>query len=176
MKAWRSTTVVLGLLALAVVARVLPHPHNFTPILGIALFAGSRFDSRRLALGVPILAMVLGDLILGWHSAIPYVYAPLLLLSFAGWQWLKPARFGWGRLGLMAGGSSVLFFLLSNFGVWITQALYPKTGAGLAACYIAGLPFFPATLASTFIYSFALFALAAIADQWSAETAPARAK
>jgi hypothetical protein len=101
MNNWKSTTVVLGLLVLAVLSRWIPHPPNFSPLIGIALFAGSRFDSKFLALGLPVMALALSDLFLGWHSTLPFVYGALLVMAWASWKLLKPAHFGWSRVGVI---------------------------------------------------------------------------
>src|SRR5262249_22778167 len=60
--------LALGLMALDVVARVTPHAPNFTPVAASALFAGAVLRSRTLALAVPLAAMVVSDLVLGWHD------------------------------------------------------------------------------------------------------------
>jgi hypothetical protein len=99
-----------------------------------------------------------------------------LVMAWASWKLLKPAHFGWSRLGLLSGGAALFFFVVSNFGVWLTQNLYAHDGAGLVACFVAAIPFFPATLVSAGVYSFALFALASIVDTWGVETAPIRTK
>jgi hypothetical protein len=52
---------------------------------------------------------------------------------------------------------SVSFFLITNFGVWAAGAMYPRTGAGLAACFVAALPFFRETLLGDLAYSAILF-------------------
>lgn len=158
--------VVFGLVALAVLSRWLPHPPNFSPLIGIALFAGARFDSKTLAVGVPLIAMLISDLVLGWHSTLPFVYGCLMILALIGWRALKPAGFGWKKLGATSTFGAVLFFVISNFGVWLTQDLYSYTLTGLVACFAAAIPFFPATLASGWVYAFALFALSSIADMW----------
>ena len=156
--------VVFGLVALAVLSRWLPHPPNFSPLIGIALFAGARFDSKKLAIGVPLLAMIISDVALGWHSTLPFVYGGMAVLALAGWLALKPSRFGWTRLGAVSTFGAIFFFVVSNFGVWATQDLYSQSLTGLVACFAAAIPFFPATLGSAWVYSFALFALSAAAD------------
>lgn len=165
---------VFSLIGLAVLSRWLPHPPNFSPVMGIALFAGARFATRGQALGVALLAMVLSDLWLGFHSTIPFVYGSLAIVTLLGFNNLKPAIFGWGRLGGMSLWSAIIFFVITNFGVWMTQDLYAHTPAGLMACFTAAIPFFPATLLSTVIYSFALFTFWSIADIWGLPETVAR--
>lgn len=174
MKSSGNGLVIVGLIALAVISRWLPHPPNFSPLIGIALFAGARFDSKGLAIGVPLAAMLLSDLVLGLHSTLPFVYGSLIVMTLMSWQSLKPSRFGWGRLALSSTVGAIFFFIVTNFGTWLVQDLYGKDFSGLTACYVAAIPFFPATLASAWVYSFALFALASIADLWFERPVEAR--
>ena len=166
---------VISLIGLAVLSRWLPHPPNFSPVMGIALFAGARFATRRAALAIALLAMVLSDVWLGFHSTVPFVYGALAIVTLMGFDQLKPAQFGWGRLSGMSLVSAVIFFVLTNFGTWLTQNLYTHDMAGLSYCFFAGLPFFPATLVSTLVYAFALFTLWSIVDTWG-ETASQQVK
>lgn len=156
---------VISLVLLAILSRWLPHPPNFSPVMAIALFAGARFGSARLGVVIAVMAMFMSDLYLGFHSTMPFVYVSLVIAALLGWDQLRPARFAWGRLAGMSSVAAIIFFVVTNLGVWMTQDLYPKNGAGLVACYVAGIPFFPATWASSLIYSFALFALWSLVDQ-----------
>lgn len=161
----RTLWVVIGLIVLGVLARLIPHPTNFSPLLAVALFAGAKLPSRRLAIALPVLVMVLSDLWLGWHETLPYVYLSLALIGWMSWRKLRGEKFNWGDLAINSLKASVLFFIVSNLGVWITQDLYLPTFNGLVACFTLALPFFPNTLASTLIYSFAIFGLAAFYER-----------
>jgi uncharacterized protein DUF6580 len=130
-------------------------PYNFTPVEAIALFGGAYFTDRRLAFIVPIAAMFLADLIIGLHSLIPVVYGCILLTALLGMN-LR----GHVRPLPVAGyafASAVMFFVITNFFVWLTGDMYPHDGAGLIACYVAGIPFFKGTLAGTLLWSAVLF-------------------
>jgi len=145
---------VVAIAALAL-SRWVPHPPNFTPLVAAALFSGAICRDWRLALALPLGAMLLADLWLGLHATLAFVYLGLALAVVVG-RGLGSRRqpvllLGAGTLG------AVLFFLVSNFGVWLTQALYPHTAAGLAACYLAALPFFANTLLATLLWGAALF-------------------
>jgi hypothetical protein len=61
------------------------------------------------------------------------------------------------RVGGAAVASSVLFFLITNFGTWTLSGMYPMTASGLAACYVAAIPFFQNTIAGDLFYSGLLF-------------------
>lgn len=147
----------LGLILMGAMARLIPHPPNFTPTGALAFFAGNKILNRWLALGVPLTVLALSDLLLGWHDTLLFVYVSFLITVVLGQKFGSSVR---GKaLGLLA--SSAIFFVVSNFGVWLTSSMYPKTASGLGLCYIAALPFFRNELAANFIYGFAFFAIAA---------------
>ena len=151
----RRIAFLAAVIVLAALSRIIPHPPNFAPIAAIALFGGAVFTDRRLAYGVPIAAMLLSDLLLGFHQQMLLVYA-----CFAAIVWLG-TRMGQGRgapqvLAATLGGS-VLFFVVTNLGVWALDGLYPLTGQGLAACFVAAVPFFQNSLAANLLYAGLLF-------------------
>lgn len=159
---------LIGLILLAAMARVIPHPPNFTPIAAIALFGGAQFGSRYLAFTVPLAAMVVSDLMLlalfGFVPFNPLVYFSFALIIGIG-MWLRE-RQSVIMIGGAALASSVLFFLLTNFNAWLQHGqLYPKTWEGLMMSYTAGLPFFTHTLAGDLIYTFLLFGGFALLQQ-----------
>ncbi len=155
-----------GLIALAALSRVLPHPPNFSPVAAVALFAGAYFASRAWAFIVPLAALALSDLVLAsmhgglyanWFSGsgIWLVYGCIALTTAMGLG--LQGRVSGGRvLGYSLAGS-VLFFLVTNFGAWLGSPMYPKTVGGLGAAYVAGVPFFQWTVAGTLFYSALLF-------------------
>ncbi len=149
MKHQATLTVIFAIL-LAALSRLIPHPPNFTPLIAMALFAGASLTDRRLALIVPLAAMLLSDLLLGFHGTMVFVYAAIALVVLGG-RWLGKRR-GLGLLTGAAVGGSLLFFVVSNLGVWLGGGLYPLSGAGLLACFIAALPFLHTTLLSTVLY------------------------
>lgn len=154
---------LLALIGVVALTRLLPHPPNFTPVLALALFGAGVFADRRVAVLAPLAAMLLTDALIGLHATLPFVYGAVALTSLLGLGLLRD-RSSPGRVGALALGSSVLFFVLTNFGVWLVQDLYPHTAAGLWACYLAAIPFFHNTLASTVVYALALFC-----GLWAAE-------
>ncbi len=143
--------IALGLIFLAVLTRFVPHPPNFTAINAIALFSISVFGSRRLALMVVFAAMFLSDLALGLHSQMVFVYASLALTVLLG-RLRLPIYF-------TAPASSLLFFIVVNFGVWLWDGIYPQTAAGLALCYTAAIPFYTHQLFGDLFFTAVLFGL-----------------
>ncbi|MDB5644053.1 MAG: hypothetical protein JWN07_3370 [Hyphomicrobiales bacterium] len=147
-------TTLIGMIGFAAMTRLLPHPPNFTAVTAMALFAGAQIADRRLALLVPLVAMFLTDLVLGLHTGMLLVYLCVALVvglgSLAGPR-LSP------RLAGASIASSVLFFAVTNFGVWAMDGLYPMTLAGLGACYVAAIPFFQNGLAGDLFFTAVLF-------------------
>lgn len=136
--------------AVLVLSRVLPHPPNFTPLIAVAFFAGVFLKDSRAALLVPLVAMLIADALLGFHSGMLFVYGALALAAVLG-GWLGRNRsLGKDVVGLVSG--SAVFFAVSNFGVWLLDGMYPANAPGLAAAYVAGIPFFHNTLVSTLLY------------------------
>ena len=131
---------------------VLPY---FTPIGAMALFSGAYLANRKLAFAAPIAAMLLSDAVLGFHSGMPFVYGSVALIVIIGWLGL--ARVSSLRLVAAALISSLLFFVVTNFGTWAVSGMYPLTPSGLAACYIAAIPFFQNTVVGDLFYTGLLF-------------------
>jgi len=141
------------IILLAIVARVIPHAPNFAPIGGLALFSGSHFK-KKIALIIPLTAMFVSDIFLGFHKTVPYVYVSFIIISLIGGL-IKNNK--WQSVALASLVSSVLFFLITNFGVWATGTMYVKNLDGLLQSYAMGLPFFRNTVLSDLFYSFSFF-------------------
>ena len=142
---------------LAALSRLLPHPANFTPIAAMALFSGVYLE-RRLAFIVPMAAMLLSDYFLGFYTEMIWVYGSFLLIAVIG-LWLKNHKNPLFILGGTLTGS-ILFFVVTNFGVWAVPAsMYPKSFAGLAECYTAAIPFFRGTVEGDVFFVAVLFGL-----------------
>jgi hypothetical protein len=150
------------MIVLAAVVRILPHPWNFTPIGAMALFSGAMFRDRRVAFLFPLVALFAGDLFVGLHRLIPVVYASSLVSVLVGTR-LANHR-GILRIGGAVFLGALQFFLVTNFAVWQLFGTYPQTPSGLAACYIAGLPFFGNALAGDTLYATLFFGAFALAE------------
>jgi len=158
-------TVVITVMVLAAAAiRLAPHPMNFAPIGALALFGGAYFSSKRQALAIPLLSLIVGDFITGFHQLIPFVYGSFLVSVSIGF-WLRPKRSS-PRIGLATLAGAVQFFLVTNFALWASSiGSYPKTASGLEACYVAGIPLFWNTLAGDAFYAALLFGGMALAER-----------
>ncbi len=154
----------LAIIVVAAALRIAPHPWNFTPIGAMALFSGALVRGRRLAFAFPLLALFVGDIFIGFHKLIPIVYASFLLSVLIG-RWLQNHR-TFARISGATLLGAAQFFLITNFGVWWLLNSFPKTAAGLAACYLAGLPLFWNTLAGDAFYAALLFGGFALAERF----------
>ena len=158
---WFIASVVL----VAVVARLIPHPFNFTPIGAAALFAGATIERKRLAFLVPLVAMLLSDAVIGFHSAMPVIYGCFAAAVCIGFALRGRTRAPFALLG-GAVASATLFFIVTNFWVWMrATTLYPHTPAGLVTCFVAAIPFYENQLAGDAIYTAVLFGGLALAER-----------
>ncbi len=153
--------VLVAMIAFAALARLIPHPPNFTPVGAMALFGGACLADRRLALLVPFTAMFLSDLFLGLHVLIPVVYGSFAVNVLLG-RWLRSRRTVATTAAVTLAGS-IQFFVVTNFACWLLY--YPHTVEGLAACYVAAIPFFQNTLLGDAVFATALFGGLAIAER-----------
>lgn len=140
--------VALGLIVLAVVTRLIPHPPNFAPITGIALFAAARFQRKWVAILIPFMGLFLTDLVLGLSGISFFVYIGFGLILFLGFRTKRTTV-----PTIMF--SSLLFFVVSNLGVWLLY--YPLSLEGLISCFTLAIPFFTNTLLGDLVYTGVLF-------------------
>jgi len=169
-------SVLTAIVIAGTAARLIPHPPNFSPIASLALFGGATFASKRAAFLIPLAAMLLSDLLLGFSTITPVVYGSFALITCLGF-WLR-RRQTVGRLAAASLAAAVLFLVVTDFGVWALSDWYPKTLSGLAECYAAAIPFLRNTLTSNLFSSAVLFGGLKLAEkrwQWLAEPAPALA-
>jgi hypothetical protein len=180
-----STAIAAAMIIAAALSRLLPHPYNFTPIGAIGLFGAAHFSRRYLSYLIPFAALWLSDLLLNnlvyarmypefygegfvWFSAASlWVYLGFALIILLGSALLRQVKIS--NLLTSSLLASLIFFLVTNFGVWFASPFAPKTVAGLLAAYTAGIPFFWNTLAGDLFYVAVLFG----AFEWAQRRLPA---
>lgn len=136
--------VIIGFIFVAVIVRLFPHLPNVTPITAIALFSGAYFTNNKLAFAIPLLAMVLSDLFLGFSAITLFVYAAFILVAYIG---ILSKKISIKSILI----SSISFFLITNFGSWLLY--YPKSWAGLLECYTLAIPFFRNSIIGDFFFA-----------------------
>ena len=158
---------ILGLIILALASRILnayvPFLGNFAPVTAIALFGAVTFEKRWMALLLPISLMFVSDVIIAQinglsiiHHYSAYVYGGFILVNVLGV--LAKKNLGTAKMLGMSVASSIVFFLVSNFGVWMdVQSGYARSIQGLLDCYVMGLPFFQWTILGDLIFTTVLF-------------------
>ncbi len=161
-----------GFLAVGALVRFIPHPYNLTPLTAMALFAGASLPAP-VALVLAVGALFVGDVALGWvaQNLMGYLAIGLTVLLGLG---VRRGRRPVAITGAALSGS-LIFFLLSNFGVWLEGLLYPKTWAGLVACYVAGIPFYRHQLLGDLAYTALLFGGFALVCRWRRWAVPSPA-
>lgn len=138
----------------AALLRLVPHIPNVAPIAGMALFGGA-YLNKKYAILVPLIAMALSDIFLGFNASSPMVYTSFFITGCIG-MWVKNHK----NIGTVIGASlisSVIFYVLTNFNFWYATPLYPKTFSGMVEAYIMALPFFRNTIAGDLFYTGVLF-------------------
>jgi len=150
-----SIFVAVFLFALVAVFRLIPHPANFSPLWAVAIFCGSYWRGSKFRFVIPLLATVLTDLYLGMYPGAIVNYVAILLAIL-----VAPALLAslW-RVAVSAALAAVIFFVVSNLGVWWGSELYAQNFSGLIDCYVMGLPFFRTSLESTLLFSGVLYGL-----------------
>jgi len=155
---------LLGAIFAAAAMRLLPHPPNFSPIAAMALFSGAYMPRRVLAFAAPFGALLLSDALLGgFYPGMNFVYLSFALTVLIGWAVAR--RKTVLTIAGAALASSILFFVLTNFGMWLFSGFYPLTSAGLVDCYVAAIPFFQNTLAGDLVFTALLFGGFSIAER-----------
>lgn len=149
------------LITFVIISRVfMPYPPNFAPIAAIAIFAGAVLP-RKWGIGLPLAAIIISDLFIGLHSTILFTWGSFVLIALLSSKYLKkikPATVTGASLG-----ASVLFFIVTNFGVWLEGRLYTLNWSGLVQCYYNALPFFRNTLLGDMTFTVVIFSAYALA-------------
>ena len=168
--------LVVSAIAVAAIFRLLPHWPNFTPVATIALMGGALVSARALSFVLPLVAMFISDILTiqfinGRYITVAeyfssegtaLIYLSILAMTAIGF-FLKTRR-SIPALAMASTASAVVFFLMTNFGAWLTNSL-PKTGAGLMATYEMGIPFFANNLAGNLFFTFVFFGIIAFSSQ-----------
>jgi len=141
------------LVLLGITLRLVPHVPNFTPVVAIALFAGT-YVNKKFAPWLALALMIISDVMIGMHNVMAFTWGSVVLISFLG-IWLKSRK----NMATVVGTSivsSLLFFVVTNFGVWL-MGWYPHDAQGLLNCYVMALPFLRFSLLGDLFYVTVMF-------------------
>jgi len=148
----------ISLILILALARLIPHPPNFTPIIAVAILSGYFFKNIYLSFATLLIAMLLADAFIGFYNHMLFVYLSLFLIAFVFYKISEKINFK--NLFIYSFFGSLIFFIISNFGVWalgspgVQDIVYDKSLNGLIECYILAIPFFGNTFLSTVIFAY----------------------
>lgn len=131
----------------------MPHLPNVTPVAALALYSGSSLKGWK-TYALPLTVMFLSDMVIGFHSTMLFVYGSFVITVFLGQFLQKYTVLKTAAVGTL---SSLIFFAITNFGVWLTSSMYVHDISGLFQAYVMGLPFLRNTLMGDLVYTYALF-------------------
>lgn len=161
MKKQTMVRYLLGAVAIGMIAsfEFLPHPVNFVPVTAAAIFSGMYF-SRPFALALSIGSLFVADLFQGisWID-VPFVYGSIAFAAVLG-GWLGRQSKTWfvAKLTGITLTSSIIFFVVTNLGVWLFQNLYSKDFSGLVQCYVMAIPFFKNSMLGDLLFTMSFVA------------------
>jgi len=149
--------VILFAVLLLIISRSLSFIPNFTPTISLIVFISIMFRNQYILAFIIVLSQVISDYFLGYYSSMLFVYVSYVLIAIASMYILKELNF------MRTIGTSfisvLIFYLVSNYGVWQMMDLYQYNLNGLIQCYIAGVPFLKYSLISTLLYSTTIYIL-----------------
>lgn len=150
--------IIAGMITLAVLSRLLPHPDNFSPLAAVALFGATYFSDKKWAFIVPVVAMIISDAVIGFHALSLVVYGCFAATALLG-VGLLPNRVSPLRVAGAALLGTMLFFVVTNFAVWAFDPyqMYAHDAAGLTLCFVNALPFLAKSLLGDMFYTGLLF-------------------
>ncbi len=147
--------IACALISFGIMIRLMPHAPNATPIAALA-FVGSLYLGRRWSIILPLVALLLSDLLIGFYDwrIMLSVYGSFILIGFLSWVCRKYNSFS--SVGVTVVASSLVFFLFTNAAVWLFSPWYEKSIFGLLYAYELGLPFLRNMLLGDIAYTLVL--------------------
>tara|TARA_Y100000590_G_scaffold255229_1_gene286570 strand:+ start:8638 stop:9165 length:528 start_codon:yes stop_codon:yes gene_type:complete len=150
----KKESIFISLILILALSRLIPHPPNFTPIIAMAIMSNYFFRNIYSSIAVLFFSMLLSDIFIGFYKNMFFVYLSLFLIAIIFFKINRRFKVNYKNLFLYGLFGSILFYLISNFGVWALGSLYEKNLTGLINCYILAIPFFKNTLLSTIFFSY----------------------
>ena len=141
---------LLFFVGLLILSRLIPHPPNFTPLLAGAAFLPFLLKDKTLIVALPLVCLFISDLIIGFHNVMLWTYGAFFIIGITVINFSKLNLKS--LLGLSLAGPT-FFYLITNFGVWLSSSTYAKDVYGLLECYVLALPFYGNSLFSTLLFS-----------------------
>ena len=161
----------IGLVLILALSRLIPHPWNFTPVIAVAMMSGYFFKNIYFSLFILLISMLIADVFIGFYENMIFVYLSLALITFVFFKIIKKINFK--NLFIYSFAGSLIFFIVSNFGVWASGSPgpgdipYERNLTGLIECYILAIPFFGNTFLSTLIFAYPTIFIYKSLPAWS---------
>ena len=158
------TIISLILIALVLLSRLMPHQPNFTPLIAVVIYSSMMFKDKKYLI-IPLIGLFISDVLLEYYTGYEYILSSTFFWTYGSlslvflFSYLYSRKVSTKNIFINSFAGALIFFLVSNFGVWISSSgYYPFNVSGLISCYTAAIPFFRNTLLSTLLYSAVLFA------------------
>ncbi|MBP8192486.1 MAG: hypothetical protein KAX69_02695 [Chitinophagales bacterium] len=158
--------LITGLISAAVIFRILSNTFfffNFTPVIAIALFSGAKFQDKKWSVIIPVVSLFISDVILSYlnnfdifHNTILFTYGSILLVILLG-RLLNSERLNISKTAVFTLLSSLLFFVITNIGVWLFSNMYTLDLTGLTKCFVLAIPFLQKSIAGDLFFATVLF-------------------
>ena len=149
--------IILLMTILLIVSRLITDIPNFTPTIALVIFTGYFIKNRYIVLLIILISQGISDFYIGLHDSMLFIYFSFLLIAFISPLVIKKLNLSSVITASLIG--PVIFFIISNFGVWYSMNIYSNDMRGLIECYLAGVPFFDETLISTLLFSITIYVI-----------------
>ena len=145
------------MMTLLIISRMISDIPNFTATIALIMFTSYLIRDKFLSVLVILVSQIISDLYIGIYSSMFFVYGAYVFIAL-----LSPIimnKLSYKSVLISSLVTPTIFYIVSNFGVWITESTYPLSLDGLIMCYVAGIPFFDETLLSTVVFSVTIYAM-----------------
>jgi hypothetical protein len=177
-----SILIAVILILLAAISRVVMYPHNFSPMIGMAIFGGAVIKDKRLAFALPLLSMFVSDVMFEVFNIAPGFWGWGQLVGYGIFGLITAIAFNLKKISVVnvAGYSimsSVIFFLLSNLSFFLIDNpvyhTYTQDMNGFVMCFVKALPFFRTSVVADLVYSGLLFGIYSLVQNYAFKKAVA---
>jgi len=145
------------MMTLLIISRMISDIPNFTATIALIMFTSYLIRDKFLSVLVILVSQIISDLYIGIYSSMFFVYGAYVFIALLSPIIMNKLSFKSVLISSLV--TPTIFYIVSNFGVWITGSTYPLSLDGLIMCYVAGIPFFDETLLSTVVFSVTIYVM-----------------
>ena len=143
----RYLNISIGIFIALSISRFIPHPPNFTSLQSLSFYLPVIFGVAYLP--VILISFIITDIFIGFHQTLFFTWGSIVIIGLFS-RFFVSKIYKYRILGAL--GGALIFYLITNFGVWLTGS-YGYTFSGIFNCYILAIPLFGNTIVSTLIFS-----------------------